>query len=62
MHTRDLRELSLEALTSRLAAALAEQAALREAIRFGKEKNHAAFKALRVDIARIQTIIREQQL
>ena len=60
MKARDLRELSGEALASRLAATQAELAAVREAIRSGKEKNHAALQAKRVDIARIKTIMREQ--
>ena len=60
MKARDLRELSAEALTARLATEQAEAATLREAIRAGKEKNHAALKAKRVDIARIKTIMREK--
>lgn len=59
--TRDFRALDVPALTARLEQLRQEYASAHEAVRAGKEKNHARLALLRRDIARAQTVLREKQ-
>ena len=61
MKSAELRHADLTAVTQQLATAQAEYFATQEAIRTGKEKNHAQLRQLRRQIARVRTILKEQQ-
>ena len=60
MKMQELRELNSEQLRGRMAELAGELATLREAVHFGKEKNHAKIAVLKKDIARTQTALRLQ--
>ena len=62
MDPQELRELSEEELHRRLADAKAELFNLRFQFATGQLDNAMAIKNLRRDIARIYTVIREQEL
>lgn len=59
MKARDLRELGREGLQRRVDELERDSVGLREAIRAGKEKNHARLSLLRKDVARARTVLHE---
>lgn len=61
MKIHDLRNLGLPELTARVADWRAEYYTLQEAVRLGKERNHARLRQLRADIARALTVLRQAQ-
>lgn len=58
MKAKEVRNLDAAALQQQLVSWQAEYFAVREAIRTGKEKNHARLGYLRRDIARAQTLLK----
>ncbi len=62
MRTRELRELSDEELQRRLANSREELFNLRFQAATGQLENHGRLKAVRKDIARIYTLMREREL
>ncbi len=61
MKTHELRMLGTTELSQRVISLQTEYVTMRETIRNGKEKNNSALKRLRSDIARVKTILAEQQ-
>jgi ribosomal protein L29 len=59
MKAHDFRNLSAVELTTRLEVLKSEMYGVQEAVRLGKEKNHAKLRGMRADIARIQTVLSE---
>jgi large subunit ribosomal protein L29 len=59
---RDFREMDREHLSRRAQELEGELMHLRENVRSGKEKNHAKIAALKSDVARAKTILREKEL
>lgn len=60
MKAKELTNLSREELHARLQTMETEYYAAREAVRQGREKNHAKLKGLKRDIARVLTCFREK--
>lgn len=61
MKARDLRELNEGHLQARVREMMVECEVLQEAVRSGKEKNHARLHQLKRDVARAKTVLREKQ-
>lgn len=59
MTPHDWRALSVEAITNHVVLLRGDLSRLRAAVRRGKEKNNAQLKALRADIARGLTVLRD---
>lgn len=57
MKMKDLKELDSVRLRGRAQELEGELAALREAVHFGKEKNHAQVAGLKRDVARAKTAL-----
>lgn len=60
MKPHELRQLDHAELQSRLQQVQTEYLHTRDQIRTGKEANHARLKGMRRDIARINTLLRQQ--
>lgn len=60
MRTHDLRELTPSELPAKLDQLTQEYYALREAVRSGKEKNHAKLRYARRAVARATTVLRQK--
>ncbi len=59
MKARDVRELGQVGIEQRIRELERDYAALKEAVRIGKEKNFARLGLLRKDIARARTVLCE---
>lgn len=59
MKAQDFRNLSAVELNTKLGVLKSEMYGVEEAVRLGKEKNHAKLRGMRADIARIQTVLAE---
>jgi len=59
MKTHELRQLSEEELSGRIEQMQADYIEITEAVRSGKQKNHAQLKDLRSAIARAKTVLIE---
>lgn len=57
MNMQELKQLSKDELVSKLTLAYEKIAFVREEVMAGKDKNHAQLKALKRDIAQINTCI-----
>jgi len=62
MKMRDFREMDSARLTSRIEELKQELAHLEEAVRSGKEKNHAKIGLLKREIAQALTLQREAEV
>jgi len=61
MKARDLKALTPTQLRSQARELMQELAAARAAVRHGKEKNHAKLAQLKRDVARVHTILNQQE-
>lgn len=59
MKTRDLRTMKPAELAQRVIQLRAEYYTLQEAVRLGKERNHARLSVLRREVARTLSLLRE---
>ncbi|NLF00356.1 MAG: 50S ribosomal protein L29 [Anaerolineales bacterium] len=62
MQPRELRKLTTDELQSRLDEAYQEQFNLRRAVNLGRLEDTSRVEAVKRDIARIKTILREREL
>lgn len=61
MKARDIRNLPAADLASHLQDLQSEYYTLQEAVRLGKERNHARLRQVRRDIARHISVLRESK-
>jgi large subunit ribosomal protein L29 len=61
MKMKDFREMDTERLAGRIAELRQEIMNVREAVRSGKEKNHAKLRQLKREMARALTLRRERE-